>query len=389
MYLYEIAVIIISFHFVYCDKTYISQEYPSSYYFFQLPMSFDTYKVLLSINTFNNFTWLSKSVKRDFKYINATLIGNTSFVFERNKRITADIFSLPLRFINENIVIDDFHMYINNIQDWAVCNSGYGFGFKFENENFSIIHKLYETKYINKKQFSFIQTSTPTSGKIILGEVSQMEINNIEFIGKCNVIQDNIYWSCGIKYIQFETEICGNNNTIIEVAFHSVTKYSIHSEQIVKIVRKVLGNKCEDIIYNANENRLLCDKQSIFNSKYYIHFVFEYIIDIPLNMLFQCNSKENTNKCISTFLYIFNDKSIQHILNPNTKIIFGSFFFKLFKLITFNYDNKSITFYSNTINISPYNNTNTILHLINITLYILIPFTLIQLIIYYYIHLKT
>lgn len=379
------------FNMFYCKRLYIHQEYPFKSRFFQLTISFDKYFTLLSINTFNNYTWLPMSVKNDFKKLNTTLIGTISVSHKKNTKVPAIIYSVPLRFLNDDIVIYDYYMFIKDIQIWDVCNSGIGFAYKFNNYNYSIIHKLYDNNYIKDKQFSFIQRTTKTKGEIVIGSlISQYDIDKLNYKGKCNVIKTNSYWSCGIYSIKYENEIFDNNGDIIEVGFHSVMKYSINSKHLVKMIQKVMKDKCNEAIYNVDENRLLCDKKSIDDSKYNIIFDFGFQIEIPLHILFQCDDDKNET-CLSTFLYMNNDTSVSHILNPSTSIIFGSPFLKMFKIVTFNYDDNSITFYSDQFKIissSSYikHNYNNRLKIIYIELYLLFPFILIHLILKYYIN---
>jgi hypothetical protein len=292
--------------------------------------------------------------------------------------------------INDDIVIYDYYAYIKQLQMWEVCNSGIGFGYKFDNYNYSLIHKLYENNYITENQFSFVQETAETKGEIVLGSISHYyDINTFMFKGKCNVIKSNSYWSCGINSIKYENETFDNNGDVIEVGFHSVMKYSIHSKQVLTMIHKVMKDKCMEVVYNMDENKLLCDKKSVLNSTYNIIIDFgSQMIEIPLHMLFQCDN-EGRETCLSTFLYIENDSSLTHILNPSTQIIFGPLFFKIFKIITFNYDDNSIAFYSNTIKIFSSNNkdnNNKQLELIYIELALLFPFIIINLILKYYIN---
>ena len=76
-----------------------------------------------------------------------------------------------------------------------------GFGFNVINENYSMIHRLKNQSLISKNEYTLIPGSSVFDGKMIMGELSDEEINKYSFTstGKVNSSQ----WGCHLDSVYY------------------------------------------------------------------------------------------------------------------------------------------------------------------------------------------
>ena len=129
---------------------------------------------------------------------------------------------------NEEIKIQNFNFFIVSPKSYHNSEQGYGFSFKFANENHSIIHSLYNNKLIEKKVFSIVTYNNKVDeGTILFGGVPDGISNLYSNKGKCHINEKEITWSCNITEIAIGKETYSLN---LYTYFHSASLITINSK---------------------------------------------------------------------------------------------------------------------------------------------------------------
>lgn len=253
-----------------------------------------------------------------------------------------------------NITNYMFYVFSPNTHDW---NNGFAFAYKM-NESFSMVHQLYNSNQINKRSFAFLPYENEENmkkGTLYFGDVPQDKLNKYKQRGYCKVNENNVPWGCqlssitlkGVKFdvneytifntCQFNTIL---SNKLFELLYENVFKDWIDKKTCYRIDVKTRSSmKCLEEIINQLGNITLTFESGLS-------------ISFDLASLFVCD------EFLCESLYLSDNTNKENFE-------FGGAFIKMFNASVFNYEDKSISLYSNTIRIEM-KTTNTIEGLFNI-----------------------
>ena len=88
----------------------------------------------------------------------AELIQSNTSITIYNYPFNANVYKCSITYQNKTL-FNNFYYYVINITNTFIIDkdnpivSGFGFAYKFPNENFSFIHQLYNHNHLSKKQF--------------------------------------------------------------------------------------------------------------------------------------------------------------------------------------------------------------------------------------------
>lgn len=213
-----------------------------------------------------------------------------------------------------------------------------GFAFKFEDEKYSVIHQMYNSNKILQKKFALVpdRKHNNQNGTFYFGDIPEGLIVNKKR-GKCSINENYHTWGCNIDKI-----IIGDNivHTINQYAHFSVSNNNIFvpSSFFSIIERDLFANymknmECKKEKYNDKMHFYCTD--TVIGTFPDIQIVFgKTKLTIPTDKLFICDFY---SKC--DFLMI-------NRLDYDDHFIIGTPLLSSLDLL-FDYDDKSLTFYSN------------------------------------------
>ena len=220
----------------------------------------------------------------------------------------------------------------------------------FIKEENSIVHSLYNSHLISKKQFSILY-SYPDWGTLSFGEEGTLVTDMKSLQRECKAV-NNAYWGCHLSgiYIEnvdlpLEDEKIKKNNINIEINQDTIFDNGASDVIVPKEIFEFFynhyfekslftENKCK-IYENYFYKKISCDglensrNKNDFEKMKRIHFVFDDVVDIYLLGKYFFDSNKNFK-----IIYIKN----------NFNFIFGKAFLSHYYMI-YNYDENTIKFF--------------------------------------------
>lgn len=256
---------------------------------------------------------------------------------------------LPVIDTNEEVMFNNiklsFKQYIYKGHSWYP-DQGIGLGFKFKNEEYSFIHQLYKNKHIDHLLYG-IHYDGQYGGMIYFGGLPK-DINEYnKYKGYCRADENFMSWGCNVTHIKINNiDIQMNNYSIFHSTFYGI----IYSELLFKLLVDALQDKINAQtcgIYNEGKTIktfIMCDRDFLLNSNITFEISFnDMIVSLPLMKLFE--KSVSRDRLISM---IYNNPSIYY---SKYDIILGGHFFMIFNYTVFDYENKQIKLYSDSISI--------------------------------------
>lgn len=309
------------------------------------------------INTALQFNWASPSDFNISKVPSIQIYPTiTKQIGSSFHNITPIIDNLKLN----NITIKNFLLNIVYVPRYYSYESGIGFAYKFEDEHYSLMHRLYYDNYIPKMQFSIIpRTNKESLWYITIGGIPEKNKKKGQYEGKCYVNKAKSGWGCHLKAIHY-----GNLTKKFEryALFQTALYPSVNSYEFKNWIDNVIlqqyfdTKECE--IYTI-QKRVQCKIEAIEKTG---DFIFEFN-DVNLTISLKHFFQKERNVYISTYDYSSRDNHIA----------LGFLFMEYFNWITFDYEDHSIQFASDKIKISPnlVDNSNNIIYLLILSTIIL------------------
>ncbi len=223
---------------------------------------------------------------------------------------------------------------------------GIGLTFHFDNEKYSLIHQLYNSGFINSKKFYFVPPKKDIKGELYIGGIPKEKLEN-KYKSRCFLIKNSKKWSCDLNKVHIIiNETIDIYNPINEtVTFTSNFNNIIAPQNFITFLKKKYINKltdsgkCKNRRINAkkgNNFKIACKCEILFNELHYITFILNnYEYKICIDELFQYDH----GLC---------ELLINGEINRTDEWIIGSLFYNK-HIMEFNYESKSISFYSNEI----------------------------------------
>lgn len=217
------------------------------------------------------------------------------------------------------------------------------FALKPEKEIMSIVHQLYNTNQIKKKIFAIEYSKSINEGKMYIGGLPE-EYRNKSIIGECMSESDS--WECSLKNIYF---MSGTSKKMFDskekykgckVKLYSKNYINVPNDYYVYLINEVFGELINrKICKGYNGAQLQCDnkkEEQVFKS------LPQYLVLDFKDFSFRFQMKD---------LFRIDDIDITFLIHPVRSTegnIFKIGMGFIDNLILFNYDTKTISFYSKT-----------------------------------------
>ena len=145
---------------------------------------------------------------------------------------------------------------------------GYGFSYKYIDEDFSIVHSLYNQKKISHKLFAFIPATNQEDGYFIIGGIT--DDKNYKYKGSLNVNSKYNIWGNTLKRISIGDE---KYDIDVYAQIHS-SHYDIVTSKrffifILNTVLKedIMNKNCERLTEGFKKGMIECNRTVIINKK--------------------------------------------------------------------------------------------------------------------------
>ena len=249
--------------------------------------------------------------------------------FSSNIELSNDIEIETLNFYYTNKKCQDNNVWENIPSNIRQLSLGLGLG--VANENYSLIHSLFNQEKISNKCFNFEHIN----GNIYINFGHLPEIAKFEWNSTISIPSKVNKWGLQINSLMINGQIYRINqyayiNSGIDTSIQSKYIYTIMKQHLDE--NSYFNDNCKETIGNVIECATL---ENLTNFNLTFNFGDNIGFNISLHSLFKTIEQQK----IFTITYKEEDQSI-HL---------GKSFLELFNLIEFNFDSRSITLYSNTI----------------------------------------
>lgn len=249
-----------------------------------------------------------------------------------------------------NITLNNFNFYLPLNNHYEGMNCAMGFASTFNDNQYSIVHTLYNQKNISSLKFGFVpnRSNTCSTGNVYFGDFPQ-SVKNQPYKGICKIKDNIIQWSCELSMIsigkyQFKLNSFSFFNTNTRELY--VPRQLLEDIKDTFLKEYIQSNECVQMyssngILYFNCNKTIQDMQKNEDISFQID---GNIYTIHLTEFFDCN------------LYTC-DFLIMHNKNINDSILIGTKFIEQFDTL-FDYYNRTITFFSSSSLIKEINMIN-------------------------------
>ena len=287
--------------------------------FFDASSSLDTFlNTFLPFSLFDNDLYTKIKVDKESEY--TCPIKKFSSAFKHKETLL----------INHTLFFNyTFYLYKYSISLFA--EQGLGLGYNSKDHSLSFVHQMYNNKLIDALTFSIEKK------EIVFGK---KEYNEYKYKESINIDENIVTWGMKLDSIEY-------NGKRYDIGIDAI----IHSGEFEMIYSNEIFDFMSNIVLKEEINKGICIKSERFQ-----HYILS------------CDNYTNFDKTISitfgetiiTFelknLFDFNNDLLIHPSTDSpskfTGIILGINFLKSFDAVLFNYEAKSITFYSNEVKIS-------------------------------------
>ena len=309
-----------------------------------------------SINTFRTDTLLSGS----FNNIDQTILPVTLQPEE-------EAYQAYLHFIPISPSLNISAYYVNS-HLWT-REIGLAFGYKVTNESFSYVHTLYNKKIISHRMFIMHNLRKELKGNLYIGGVPNNEHIKMIYKGKIKVNVTLPTWGFMLRDVKFKNIVYSLN--IPTIISSNLLNMFISDDFYEFMLNKVLDDgeyaEVRNSFLTTTYQKQVIAKEGMNKSKE-ISFVFDNIeMKIILKNMFDISNSKFLSNTYKSKIHNF------------TGLILGSEFLSLFNYTVFDYDNKAIEFYSDTIPITVLNHNSS--NIVKSIIYINILISLINIII--------
>lgn len=284
------------------------------------------YSILL--NTFNSYSvfWL------DFTLIKSHILKDQEKL-QLNSMKVCYLYQTDIQF--QSVVLKDFFFYVGRE---ALCRNdvGISLGYHIKDETFSIVHSLYNKNIINKLQFAFENPGTKNKAFFHIGGLPLNKQRDFPYKGIIRINETLPSWGFTLDSIKYNDKEYKMN---IPCLVHSAMENMFVSEKLFRFLSHTIFN--DTTKYQQTSTNII--KQFKAPIKGEIEFKFEEMkLKLNLDVLF--NQSESQ--------FVIENKAFHNF----SGIFLGSKFLYLFNYSLFDFENKQIEFYSDTIIISNDNN---------------------------------
>ena len=303
------------------------------------------------INQVLNYTYVTPGVYKKDK-------SSTSLLKQSKESLYVELVKEEGSLIADTIGESSFNL--TNFNFYIIPTAGkhflpqneLGFGVSFKEDNYSIIHMLKNQSKISKLAYTIAPGEDDFNGKLWLGEFPQSEVAKYDFHTTCKVNSSHPIWGCTMKTVFYGdiSYVFGNTkyDNTHKMYFQASQRHILAPDDFMKFLSKNVFSK----FYGTGQCGYMEGINDYFEcypevidklSKVFNFIMGDSVLVLKREELFSCL----VGKC--KFLIMGNR-------TPDTWV-FGMDFMKHFTM-TFDYENKDITFHSKEYNIKVQNLEN-------------------------------
>lgn len=316
------------------EESIIILEYPYTSYIPYISISFNNKTFSIPVNTNSQYTFFHPGGNL---FDECYEQSNHTLVYIRGYDLNIAPCKADLLYQKQKL-INNFSFLVKQTYDNPFSSTGLALGYKFDDKSFSFYYQLNQQHPLNKNQFSIHHSNQDKKGFVYFGGVPNT-VEQFKYSKKCKVNETASSWNCILKKITIGDHIIEYNikaifDTSLSHIFESRKFFSYITRQIMKsYIEKGICSISEDYDF---KDILYCNVQ-VIKELSPVSFEFDDMtITLPIEDLFTFESTVVKSK----FTYDF-------YFSEDSRFVFGFDFIKNFNLTTFNYDEHSITFFSN------------------------------------------
>ena len=249
--------------------------------------------------------------------------------------------------------ISGMSVYVAKNNVWYP-DRGIGLGYKFDDEEFSLVHYLYNNKMIGNKVFAF-EYLNEDNGTFYIGGVENDKHLEMKYKGECEVDERVERWGCNLTKIKFNNKEYKFNNFTL---FHSTFYGKIYSNGLYDFlannvfIEEIKNKTCYTEEIAESRYAMRCKRRfkdlEIYNST--IKFYFNRLMIVyPIKELFEPYGLGDLKSFFYTNPYDY---------YRDYDIIFSLHFLRNFNYTVYNYETKRVGFYSDRIGINTLNDSD-------------------------------
>lgn len=288
-------------------------------------------------------------------YFPRSIIDSASFMSDNKETLSVD--ETPITFLDRfrseyefqqctgNFKIKDtcnidFYFYAPLNNSYTEVSNTLSFAYKFTDTKHSIVHQLYKSGHIPKKQFAFQSEIHNTSNLFSIGGVPP---EYIEGKNKATLYVDQSHnsWGFEVTAIKYNSTISKYFNKQHAYVFTNDTDFFVDNETFNWFKTEVFGELLNDgsckMCKFGKRKTICCTSETYLNIEPFSFVIQGYQFNFNKNEMFYCDNKEDT-------CYF-----IVQVMSPTFCVVDESWkigFTFLEKFVSvFDYDDSSISFY--------------------------------------------
>ena len=283
-------------------------------------------------------TYLSYSLAFPFPMLRQSDIKENNTIYLHTKyntfRYQSDIMLDTIEVYNYSI----YYTYGYGVVDY---DYGLGFGYHIKENSFSFVHTLYNNNQISKLQFAFYNIVKELNHTLYLGGIPNNEHKKLPYKANIKINEELPTLGFKLNKVKFDNETFEMN--ISAIICSVIDEFFINDELMTILSKKIIDEEhCQHNTISLIDNIICMNEASVLNSN--VSFYFEdVIISFKVKNFF---SRYNETHMTST-----NQIHNQYYLYNYTEMILGAFFINQFNYTIFDYEDKSVSFYSDCIDI--------------------------------------
>ena len=243
---------------------------------------------------------------------------------------------------NNNIIKLNYTVYVLQNNYSNNDNESIPFPIQYNDVQLSLLHQAFNQKLINKLSFTIEPNANHQEGVVHFGSIPKsLTVNTIKHTCR----NDNyLFWGCNLNYIYFGKY--GNYSNVFEIK----SKVKFHTDSSLFYVPRRFLEWTQTTIFKDGFDERICSKKTLLHYSF-IECRCEYFHKVLENVFFSFDDKEfkfNRTEIYDVFgaggeclfYFIYNSK-----IKDENVWSFGTFFLDEY-ITQFDYDKKSVTFYS-------------------------------------------
>jgi hypothetical protein len=292
----------------------------------------------LPLNLHQKYTWFPSTIA-PFTQSKTSSILHTGKIKIENTLYTSkelsDIITLESTYSNI-----PYHFYVIDINNYETYNTGYGFNYIYDNNNFNLIYQLYKKQYISHSCLSIRNINDTNS--IYFGVLPQETVNTYTYKAKCKV--KNKMWSCnyGNSVIMYNKTFTNKYDMIFqmntEYIYIPVDFYDYLQKEVFNITDNA-NSQCKIEKDSQSNEFIICNRKYIeqtFQDSSFTFVLGDYQVDIKLPKIIICNDNVED---LCQIGFVFNYKRAMD------KWIYGNIFLRNIDIV-FDYHEGLVILYS-------------------------------------------